>query len=50
MNSYRATVSFKGIGEEFTTYVAGRSADEAKATLKREGFAVVTLWVLELAA
>lgn len=49
MNTYRATVSFKSIGEEFTTYVGARTADEAKAKLQSEGFTVVALWVLELA-
>lgn len=50
MNTYRATVSFKGIGEEFTTYVGAHSADEAKSTLAGEGFVVLALFVLELAA
>lgn len=50
MNSYRATVSFKGIGEAFTTYVSARSADESKEILAGEGFVVLALWVLDLAA
>ena len=48
MNTYRATVKQGRI--EFTTYVAGKTAKQAKARLVREGFEVLALWVLELAA
>ena len=52
MNTYRATViaTFMQGGVEHTTYVGARTAEEAKATLEREGFEVKAMWVLELAA
>lgn len=52
MSIYRATVVATFVqGEvEFTTYVDAVNAEQAKATLEREGYEVMALWVLELAA
>lgn len=52
MNTYRATVTANFIqgSVEFTTYINARTSQEAKRLLEREGYDVVHLWVLELAA
>lgn len=52
MNTYRAQViaTFMQGGVEFTTFVGADSAEQAKAKLEREGYEVVSLFVLELAA
>ena len=51
MNTYKATVitTFCQGSVEHTTYIGAHSATEARATLEREGFEVILLWVLELA-
>lgn len=52
MNSYRATVTATFIQSDvtFTTYVKGRSAQEAKRELEREGYNVVQMWARDLSA
>ncbi len=52
MNSYKATVTYSSAAgqREITTYVGARTAKQAIAQLKREGFTVVHLWVLDLSA
>lgn len=52
MSSYRATVTATFVQGDitFTTYIAARSAQEAKRELEREGYNVVALFVLEFAA
>lgn len=50
LNSYRAQVvsNFIQGAVQHTTYVAGRTAEEARRTLEREGFDVLSMEVLVL--
>lgn len=52
VNTYRATVisTFYQGDVEHTTYIGARSTEEAKRKLEREGYNVVAMWVLDLAA